>query len=377
MSIGEQHRRQDPVALGRAADARQELLDLAEDGFRVADPGQVILTRELDVGRPGDVFAQVAPGADPDRSVPGAMEHQRGHADRRKDGTDVDLGVHAREGDDRRGTRSEPQVASPVLAEARIVDLARRANLQADRAAPVASHLIDERLVLLRRGPPRVVGVLQPSRVAPEQDDSRWFDRDAWPRTARTSGHLPRCRATPRAPTRRLHTPSARPPSAFRASGAPTPAPGRRDPFPACRTGSGARTTRAARRTGRAMVRPTRPRDARPNREPGPDREDRHRRPGTRSRRRPWPSRTASRASRPQCGAKRRDRQAPGRWNQDIEGLGATAGLFAVMASLSSGTRLFTNVDRRRLASAISLSTTRVSLTDSVGRSNPSVTIRA
>jgi hypothetical protein len=47
------------------------------------------------------------------------------------------------------------------------------------------------------------------------------------------------------------------------------------------------------------------------------------------------------------------------------------------MASLSSGTRSFISVDWRRLASAISLSTTRVSLTDSVGRSNPSVTIRA
>ena len=58
--VGEQHGRQHPVRLGAAAHAGEELLDLVEDRVGVAHEGQVIVARELDVLRAGDVLGHVA-----------------------------------------------------------------------------------------------------------------------------------------------------------------------------------------------------------------------------------------------------------------------------------------------------------------------------
>ena len=102
----------------------------------------------------GDVAALL----DLQAEVAAAVDDERRHADGRQHVAHVDLGVHLRQRHGRAGARAHAQVGRPPIAELPGRSRrARRALLDADRAAPVALHQLEEALALLRRRRPRVV----------------------------------------------------------------------------------------------------------------------------------------------------------------------------------------------------------------------------
>ncbi len=64
--VGEHDRREHSLGIGTAALARDELLDLAEDGRGVADPVQGVHAGHLDVVGARDVLGEVPAVADRD-----------------------------------------------------------------------------------------------------------------------------------------------------------------------------------------------------------------------------------------------------------------------------------------------------------------------
>jgi hypothetical protein len=90
---------EDAVGLHAGLDARDKLLDGAENGILIADEGQVVFTRQLDEAGARDALGDVAALADLEAAVAGAMDHQSRHAHQREDGANIDLGVHMRERD--------------------------------------------------------------------------------------------------------------------------------------------------------------------------------------------------------------------------------------------------------------------------------------
>ena len=143
----------------------QERLDHVEHRVLIADERQVIVARQLDERGAGNVLGDVAPFLDRQALVVGAVQHQRRHADRRQDVTDVDLGVHLGQRQHRSGAGAHPQVGAPPVAERRVVGPARRADLDPDRAAPAGADLLEEMLVRCARRPPGIVGRPQAARV--------------------------------------------------------------------------------------------------------------------------------------------------------------------------------------------------------------------
>ena len=146
--VGEEHRHQNPIRSGSWSDAGEKLLDLAQNLFGVADPGQVVIAGQLHVSRARYPLGKVAAGACGNHAILVPVQHERRHADGGKDGSNVDLCVHHGKRNHRRGARTESEVARPGLAEAGVVRLARRSRLEPHRAAPATAHLVDECLVL-------------------------------------------------------------------------------------------------------------------------------------------------------------------------------------------------------------------------------------
>jgi len=69
-NVCEHHGRQNAVGLGPLANARDELLDLVDNGVRVADPGEMVDAGKLHVLRPRDSFGDVSRALDPSDSIP-------------------------------------------------------------------------------------------------------------------------------------------------------------------------------------------------------------------------------------------------------------------------------------------------------------------
>ena len=68
---------------------RHELLDLVEDLVAVADPIHVVGAREFDIGRPWNVFRQVAAVSNVGPLVVASVDDQRRHRDLREKRTNV------------------------------------------------------------------------------------------------------------------------------------------------------------------------------------------------------------------------------------------------------------------------------------------------
>ena len=58
--VGEQHSRQHAVGLRSTSGAGQELLDLVKHGIAVAEPGHVVVARQLDEACAGNLLGDVA-----------------------------------------------------------------------------------------------------------------------------------------------------------------------------------------------------------------------------------------------------------------------------------------------------------------------------
>src|SRR5690242_5528490 len=82
--VGEEDGREHPIASRSEPDARQELLDLADERIRVADPRDVVDARELDEPRARNPFGHVASAVDAGHLIVGAVEDQRRDAEQRE-----------------------------------------------------------------------------------------------------------------------------------------------------------------------------------------------------------------------------------------------------------------------------------------------------
>jgi hypothetical protein len=92
--IGEHHRRHDAVRLGLGPRPRHQLLGFGHDGLDVADPGEMVRARQLDVPRAGNVLRHVSGVRHVDRHLVDPMEDHDGNPDRRKQRPHVDVEHH-------------------------------------------------------------------------------------------------------------------------------------------------------------------------------------------------------------------------------------------------------------------------------------------
>src|SRR5262249_21347403 len=92
--VGEEIGGENAVGLWRRAHTRDELFDLSEDRIPVLRPPRVVRARELHEPRTRDLRRDVPTLFDLRIAVVGPMNDDRGHANRRQDVTDVDVGVH-------------------------------------------------------------------------------------------------------------------------------------------------------------------------------------------------------------------------------------------------------------------------------------------
>ena len=93
--VREHHGGQHAVGLGPVTDARQELLDLAQDGLAVAHPGKMIVAGQLDVLRTANTLGEVSAARDTVHEIPLAMNDERRDANGREDAPRVGVGDHA------------------------------------------------------------------------------------------------------------------------------------------------------------------------------------------------------------------------------------------------------------------------------------------
>ena len=132
--------------------------------------GKVVAALELDVLRVGDVLGEVAAGLDRDHPVAGAVDHERGHADRGQDVADVDLHRDAKPRERRR--RRSRRSGTPARTTPRT---ARRRRRRGERAEPEVLPSpallvgVEDPLLRLLVEAPRVVG----RPLAPAYDDAR------------------------------------------------------------------------------------------------------------------------------------------------------------------------------------------------------------
>jgi hypothetical protein len=221
--VREHHRREHTVRLRAAADARQELLDLVQNRVGVGGERQVILAVQLDVLRPGNALCHVASELDRYRPIAVAVDDERRHPYRREHVADVDLRVHLHERPVGARTRARAQQASPPVAEARVPVQRRRADVEADRPAPLAGVPLEDAHPLLARRAPGVVGRGSACRRRDPRDRCRACRRGSGARTTRGVGGRQRASAPPRTP--RGSTPS---PERGRGRAVPRQRPGRR-----------------------------------------------------------------------------------------------------------------------------------------------------
>src|SRR5919197_5819252 len=79
--VREHDRGEHAVGLGRRAGAGQELLDLAEHGFRVAGPRQVVDSGKLDVSGAWDLGGELLAGASVDDPVAAPVQDEGRNVD--------------------------------------------------------------------------------------------------------------------------------------------------------------------------------------------------------------------------------------------------------------------------------------------------------
>ena len=197
--------------------------------------------------------------------VAGPVENEGRALDAREHGPDVDHRVHEDEVAGARGAEARP--AAPTEPAGHRGIGGRSDRRQVEVHAPARLERLGVALAGLARGRPRVVVV----RVAALRVDAV---EDEGPSALRVRGreedaHRPALRV-PEEHRRSEPTASmtART-SSIRVSRSGSPTAGRRARFPACRSGSGARTSRAARRAARCPDAPSRSRGARRTRARG------------------------------------------------------------------------------------------------------------
>ena len=140
----QQKRREHARMLGRRAHAGHEFLDLIDDAVDIAGPDRMVAAGQFDKTRAPDFFRQIAPSADLDARVVGAMDDHRGYADRRQHRAYVDRRVHARERDRGGRTRRQPLIAAPPVVETLVPALVRRKARDAGAGPPSGFDAADE-----------------------------------------------------------------------------------------------------------------------------------------------------------------------------------------------------------------------------------------
>src|SRR2546421_8441735 len=85
----------------------------------------------------------------------------------------VYLGIHLRQSQSRAGTRAHAQVGRPPLTKLRIMGNGRRTLFQADGAAPVLTHLLEEMLPLLCCRRPGVIARPDALGVSSDHDERK------------------------------------------------------------------------------------------------------------------------------------------------------------------------------------------------------------
>ena len=109
----------------------EELLDLPDDRFGVADIEEVVGTGQLNQAGTGDVLGQVAAVLDVDHGVAGAVDHERGCLYATERVADVDGMKHPPRGHAGARAGREPQEAGELVRELRIAIGARQAQPEA------------------------------------------------------------------------------------------------------------------------------------------------------------------------------------------------------------------------------------------------------
>jgi hypothetical protein len=114
----------------------EELLHLVENRFLVADVWKVVATGQLDVGRAGDGFGEIAPMFHSAIRILPALHDQRRRLDRRQDMSNVGFPLRAKEGEIRPRASCETFLLRQPHLERRIVRRRGRHEWKEDPGTP-------------------------------------------------------------------------------------------------------------------------------------------------------------------------------------------------------------------------------------------------
>ncbi len=275
---------QDMVGRRDRPRAGDEGLDLVDEGVGVTNPREVVAARQFDQPGPGDAGGDVAALLDLVDAGVEPMQDERRHADGRQDVADVDLRVHAVEGDDGAGAGAQPQAGAEPGTECGVVCDARRYVGEPVGIPPVLvdgpRHLVEASPCAPRPGAARGSRAAAPPRRRRHRGPGRRCGQGRWRRRGRQAARSPRRRRGRPAPSRRRPSPPARRPSAPRAGRSRRR--DRRGRCRACRRGSGGRRRPAAAGNARIPAPPRRTRGGRRRGARRRGRPGRRRRPGRR-----------------------------------------------------------------------------------------------
>ncbi len=169
--VGEQHRRQHPVAMCAAVGSGQEVFDLVELGVSAARPARMVVAGDLHETGARDVPGDVAAGRHVGERVVIPVHHQGRDVHRREDPAHVGLLDDLPELRHRPRAQRVPLQARPPRPRYRII-LARGDHLR-QPGPPLLGEGGHQYVPLVRRRPPRETGRAGDPRAAPRQDECR------------------------------------------------------------------------------------------------------------------------------------------------------------------------------------------------------------
>jgi hypothetical protein len=164
--IREHDRGQDPIRLWPAAGTCEELLDLVKDGIGVADPREMVGSRQLHVLRALNAFRDVSSPLHAAHPIALALDDERWDTNDGKRVPRVVFVVHAKQCLDAGRTHGEALEASPRSPKRLVVRVAGSEVVRAQGAgAPGFLDPFQKRPQRLSRHANRVVGSPQHSRI--------------------------------------------------------------------------------------------------------------------------------------------------------------------------------------------------------------------
>ena len=154
--IEAKNRGQHSIELGRVLNAGEEFFDLVQNHFLIANEGQVIVARELNIFRAGNPPSHVASTTDICVQVARPMNEERRNANRRQDACDINLRIHVRESKRGAGTGAAAQIGCPPLFEPLVFCAAWRHDRGVYNSSPILRDQIEKLLTPFGSRSPRI-----------------------------------------------------------------------------------------------------------------------------------------------------------------------------------------------------------------------------